>query len=219
MLLIEWISTWAEQIIVAVIIGTIIEMILPNGNNKKYIKTVIGIYILFTIVSPVISKISNKDITNIDLNYEKYFKNTDTYQTMSQSLANSNDKTVENIYINNLKQDMKNKMLERGYVATDIQVQVILDETSNYGKINQISLRLEKKKETEETDELQKNIGNEIYINTIEKVNIGNNTNTIKHNTVGTDTIAISISSNEINEIKEYLSNVYEIKKKNIQIN
>lgn len=36
-----WISSWAEQIVVAVIIATIIEMILPNGNNKKYIKAVI----------------------------------------------------------------------------------------------------------------------------------------------------------------------------------
>lgn len=217
-LLIEWISTWAEQIIVAVIIGTIIEMILPNGNNRKYIKTVIGTYILFTIVSPIISKISNKDITNIDVNYEKYFKNTDTYQTMSQSLANSNDKTVENIYINNLKQDMKSKILERGYVTTDIQVQVILDETSNYGKINQITLRLAKKKETEEVNNVEKNATNEIYINTIEKVNVGKNTNTIIQNTAEIDN-TISISNNEINEIKEYLSNVYEIKKKNIQIN
>lgn len=217
-ILIEWMSSWAEQIIVAVIIGTIIEMILPNGNNKKYIKTVIGIYILFTIVSPIISKIANKDITNIDLNYEKYFKNTDTYQTMSQTLANNNDKTVENIYVNNLKQDMKNKILEKGYIATDIQVQVILDETSNYGKIKHISFNIAKKKETEQTDTLKEHTTNEIYINAIEKVNIGKNTNTIIQNTIETDTTA-SISSSEINEIKEYISNVYEIKKKNIQIN
>ena len=32
----EWISKWAEGIIVAVIIATILEMIIPNGNSKKY---------------------------------------------------------------------------------------------------------------------------------------------------------------------------------------
>ena len=36
--MVEWISNWAESIIVAVIIATIIEMILPEGNSKKYIK-------------------------------------------------------------------------------------------------------------------------------------------------------------------------------------
>ncbi|MCI8482131.1 MAG: hypothetical protein HFJ27_03470 [Clostridia bacterium] len=51
--MIENLSLWAEQIIVAVIIATIIEMILPNGNNKKYIKAVIGVYVLFTIISPI----------------------------------------------------------------------------------------------------------------------------------------------------------------------
>ena len=45
--MINFLSTWAEQIIIAVIIATIIELILPNNKNKKYIQMVIGIYILF----------------------------------------------------------------------------------------------------------------------------------------------------------------------------
>ena len=39
--MIDFLSNWAEQLVVAVIIATIIEMILPNNNNKKYIKIVI----------------------------------------------------------------------------------------------------------------------------------------------------------------------------------
>ena len=50
--MISYINTWAEKVIVAVIIGTIIELILPKGNSKKYIKTVIrniySIYYYFT---------------------------------------------------------------------------------------------------------------------------------------------------------------------------
>ena len=53
--MINKISLWAEHVIIAVIIGTIIEMILPNGNSKKYIKTIICIYILYVIISPIIS--------------------------------------------------------------------------------------------------------------------------------------------------------------------
>jgi len=34
----EFITSWVQGIIIAVIIGTIIEMLLPNGNSKKYIK-------------------------------------------------------------------------------------------------------------------------------------------------------------------------------------
>lgn len=37
----NFLNTWLQGIIVAVIIATIIEMILPSGNSKKYIKMVL----------------------------------------------------------------------------------------------------------------------------------------------------------------------------------
>ena len=44
--MIENISIWTKQIILAVIIASIIELITPNGKNKKNIKMIIGMYIL-----------------------------------------------------------------------------------------------------------------------------------------------------------------------------
>ena len=38
--MIESIKAWVENIIIVVIISIIIEMILPEGNNKKYVKVV-----------------------------------------------------------------------------------------------------------------------------------------------------------------------------------
>ena len=76
--MIEWISNWAGGIVVAVIIGTVIEMILPSGNSKKYIKVVIGIYVLFTIVSPVITKFTGETIEVSDiLDLDKYVEEAD----------------------------------------------------------------------------------------------------------------------------------------------
>ena len=206
-------STWAEQIIVAVIIAGIIEMILPKGNNKKYVKAIIGVYILFTIISPVISKITDIDFQDID--YEEYFKQTETYQTMSQDLSNNNDKSVEEIYISNLKQDMKNKLQEKGYIAENIEVDIELKDEANYGKINKIILSVYKNEES--NDDVYKDTStNTISINKIEEVKIGNNVNNVNTN------IQVKkgeIKNNEKNEIKEYLSGVYEINKKNIKIN
>ena len=36
--MVKFINSWAQGIILAVIIATIIEIILPEGNNKKYVK-------------------------------------------------------------------------------------------------------------------------------------------------------------------------------------
>ena len=70
------------------IIATIIEMLLPNNGNGKYVKMVIGIFVLFSIISPVINKFRNNDKDLIESDY--YIKNLD-------------DKTVEtaNIQTNN----------------------------------------------------------------------------------------------------------------------
>lgn len=143
--MISFISTWAEQLIVAVVIGTIIEMILPSGNNKKYIKAVIGVYILFTIISPILNKFTNIDFTKLD--YEKYFEELDTKQVTSQSLSTNNNQSVEEIYINNLKQDMKAKLQKKGYIVESINLNIELEE-KNYGRINNIYISIYK----EETD-------------------------------------------------------------------
>ena len=57
----KWLSSWASGVIVAIIAATILEMLLPDGNNKKYIKVIIGIYVLFTIISPVVSGLLDKE--------------------------------------------------------------------------------------------------------------------------------------------------------------
>lgn len=209
--MIEGLSTWAEQIIVAVVIATIIEMILPSGNNKKYIKAVIGVYILFTIISPIIGKVTDIDLGDFD--YEKYFEQTDTYQTMSESLSINNDKTVEEIYISNLKQDMRSKLQEKGYLVENITINIESEDDNNYGKINNIKLTLYQKEETNSSNE-KNTLENNITINKIEEVNISNTV----QNKVDTNKIK-EISDDEKNELKEYLSDVYDVKKNNIKIN
>jgi len=43
----QFINSWASGLIVAVIIATIIELILPENTNKKYVKMVSGIFIFW----------------------------------------------------------------------------------------------------------------------------------------------------------------------------
>lgn len=212
--MIEGLSTWAEQIIVAVIIASLIEMILPNGNNKKYIKTVIGVYILFTILSPILSKITNFDLKEID--YESYFKNTDTYQTMSESLSSKNDQSVEEIYILNLKQDMTQKLKEKGYLAQKIIIKLNLEEGENYGRLTEIYITASQIEEKNSDNENNENtLTNQIEISKVEMVAIGNQVNQAET----TKTKKNILSSSQKKEIKKYLSNVYEVKEKNIKVN
>ena len=190
-------STWAKSIILAVIVSTIIQMILPEGNNKKYIKTVIGLYILFTIISPIISKISGENATIDVSKYENYF-NVESTTTAS---ANVIDKNLDNTYTSSIKADIKNRMKQKGYKVNSLDANIELKNEESYGTINSLKISLER--------EENNNNSNIQAVNKIE-IKISNNTNEVKQN---------NLTSMEKQEIKNYLSETYSIKKENIEVN
>lgn len=194
--MINAISTWAKSIILAVIVSTIIQMILPEGNNKKYIKTVIGLYILFTIISPIISKISGGNSTIDVSKYENYF-NVESTTTAS---ANVIDKNLDNTYTSSIKADIKNRMKQKGYKVNSLDANIELKNEESYGTINNLKISLER--------EESNNNSNIQAVNKIE-IKISNNTNEAKQN---------NLTSMEKQEIKNYLSETYSIKKENIEI-
>ena len=201
--MIDWISTWAQSIIIAVIIATIIEMILPNGSSKKYIKVVTGVYILFTIISPVITKFTGKTLAVSDiLELDTYVNEIKQKETKQNLLAENNSASIKDIYVSNLKSDIKNKLKQKGYNANNIVLTVGDDE--NY-TLNKIELDIEKIEE-------DKQKVNEIEA--VNKIDIK-----ISNAVVENNNNKSSISDKEKETIRQYLSSVYEINEKDILVN
>ena len=69
-------KAWWVNILVAVMISTLIEMLLPEGKSQKYIRVVIGIYIIFTILQPVL-KFTNTSISLEDVLSKLQTQNSD----------------------------------------------------------------------------------------------------------------------------------------------
>ena len=201
--MIDWISTWAQSIIIAVIIATIIEMILPSGSSKKYIKVVTGVYILFTIISPVITKFTGKTLAVSDiLELDSYVNEIKQKEVSQNLLAENNSSSIKDIYTANLKSDIKNKLKQKGYSANNIVLTVGDDE--NY-TLNKIELDIKKiKEDKQEVNEIE----------AVNKINI-----TISNTVVEKNNNKSSISDKEKEKIKQYLSSVYEIDEKDILVN
>lgn len=207
--MINWITNWAEAIIIAVVIATIIEMILPEGNCKKYIKVVIGVYILFTIISPVITKFTGKTVSVSDLiDLSKYVDEVKEKEKSQNLLAQNNETNIKDMYISNLKTDIKSKLKGKGYTTQNINLDVSNDE--NY-TLNKIYLSVSKIDENEEADNTQTNKISKIE--TVNEVNVS-----ISNEVTSTETKKEkdSLSTSDKKKIKEYLSSVYEIQEKNI---
>lgn len=196
--MIEFIKNWAEGIVIAVIIATILEMLLPDNKNKKYISTVIGIYILFAIVSPIISKftgqtINLKDYTNKDTSLS-------TSNTMNNIALLESSSNVEDVYMKTLKSDITDKLKSKGYAVSFIDLKVNTSSKSNYGEIEGIYLKLSLLEENNSINSI-----NEIKINVSENLN---NPKSMEN-----------ISEEDLNNIKEFLIDTYGISKDKIHIN
>lgn len=198
--MISWISSWAQGIIMAVIIGAIIEMILPEGNSKKYVKIVIGVYVLFTIISPVISKITGKTIQVSDiLELNKYIEETENNSKLYVTLDEDNSNNIKDIYESSLRNDIKAKIEAKGYNAKNIKLEIEDDEEYTLKKIDiEIYKNMEKNKKD---------------IETIQNVDIN-----ISQKSTEND-MQEKLSEKDKRKLKDYLSGVYEVDEKNININ
>lgn len=194
----NWISGWIQGIIIAVIIGTIIEMLLPDGNCKKYVKVVIGVYILFSIVSPVITKVTGNEFRVSDIYDINTYIEVST-KSSQENIENSQQNQIKQVYITNLKNDMKQKIQEKGYSVKSLTLEISNDEQYTLKKI---FAQVTKRKNGE---------NNEVKgVNEI-NITISNTTENIEED--------ISISTKEQNDLKAYLSGIYNLEEKNININ
>ena len=178
----EFLNTWLQGIIVAVVIASIIQMILPNGNNKKYIKVVLGVYVVFQIITPVINKFFNSDFEVSSLiDIDKYTKKMETYEVSSKNtdINKTNEDSIKQIYITNLKKDIKTKLEDKDYLIKDVEVQV--EDNANYG-IKSLTIYMNGKNDNKEENNKEKTENN-IHINEIEKIeiNVSQNNETNKN--------------------------------------
>lgn len=188
--MIDFINTWAQRIIIVIVICTIIEMILPEGKNKKYVKTVAGIYVVFTIIGPIISKINLKE--KIDL--EKYIR-IPSDNTIETSVNLDNSKYVEEVYKEKLSLDLKEKIKELGYEVKSINIEIETKEEI-YGTIKSLDLIVTKTEEKQE-EKIK-----------IEPVVIGTKNVPEENN----------ISQEEIETITNYLGEIYYLDRDKIKI-
>lgn len=194
--MIEFISNWAGGLIVAIIVITILEMLLPNNKNKKYVKVLMGIYIIFCMISPVIKDVDGFSFDNIEKKIEKYI-NTSVEESEKINQA-SMDARLEKLYIEELEKTIANDMQTIGYLVKECKVEAELNSDSQNAGINKIYLKINKS--------MQVSNGG---VKTIEPVEIGINIGNKENNKSKTE-----VSK----EIKNYLSEKYEISEEKIQI-
>lgn len=199
--MLEWFRSWVTGIVIAVIIVTIIEMILPNSTSKKYIKIIIGIFIVYTIISPVIGSFKGEDLNNY-IKVENYIQsNSNALKT--NEVSDNAQSSIKKIYAQNLQNDLKTKLKEKGYISNNINISISNDDKYN---IERIDIKVDEKVTNSNQDEKQV----KTIVDNIKAIKIKVKKDDSQNNAI--------ITENDKNEIKEYIKQIYQIDLNNINV-
>lgn len=215
--MIEFISNWAKGLTMAVIIISILEMILPNNKTKKYVRMIMGVFLLFTIINPFIQNDIKQELSVANL--EDLFSNQTQIGSKDEINQTSMNERIEELYIQELERDIKNKMNDKGYEIEKIKIDVNIADEQSETKINKIKLKLQKMQESEKTTTKNDSLENKIVtqvekikeIDTSIKKNEEKNYNNSKEQS--------NLTSADLQNIKKFLKEEYGVDEKCLEIN
>ena len=209
--MIEFLSTWAKSLGLAIIVISILEMLLPNNKTKKYVRMIFGIYILFNIISPFIK---NKDILDVNAyNFNEYNNNLTSKSATNQI---SMDNRIEQMYIEELEKDITEKIQDLGYNVITCNVYATLSSENEESYIEEIDMTVEKNEEQQTEEETIE----DKLVNEIQKIKPINTTiQKNDRNTENEENSENQINQSDIQKIKKFLKEEYGVEETCLKIN
>ena len=197
--MINFLSSWVKNLALALIIVSILEMILPNNKTKKYVKMVMGLYILFSIISPFIENSSKINFNNIDLN--SYVDGTKPTSSISEEVdQTSMDSRLNQIYKEQLEEDIIKKVKEKGYEVESCKVVAHISQNDN--GIEKVTLKISGKTSQNENSQENETTIEDKIVTEVQKI----------------QKVDISISKNEDNDDEQEVEDTAKITKTDIKI-
>ena len=78
--MIAWLSDWLRDIIAVILLAVFVELLLPNQAMQRYARLVVGLFILLTILSPILKLIQSDIGAKLDEGMEKWSQISDGWR-------------------------------------------------------------------------------------------------------------------------------------------
>ncbi|QQY80611.1 stage III sporulation protein AF [Keratinibaculum paraultunense] len=149
MKLISFVKHWLQDIIMIFIIITLIEILLPNSNMRKYINMVVGFLIILVLISPFL-KLLNQNYNIDDLISEIHIETSDYNLEDESELLSTQDEQIKELYINRFKSELEKLIYETSNYKVDY-INIYINE-EKFEELQQLEILVsEKEKEEDET--------------------------------------------------------------------
>lgn len=197
MSIVDFISSWLKDIVVLFILISIAGLIMPKGNMKKYIDLVIGLLIIFTIISPF-TKLMKMDF-NLEEAVFNYSKAGDFIKMGNDEFYLEQEKQIEKVYKEKISSEII-KLIEEESIYKVVDVSIgLLDDKEKYGDIEYLNILL-----SESMEDVK---GNKISIKRIDPIDINKEKDKIPVN-----------NEEKYKDLKKLISTKYSIENDKINI-
>lgn len=143
--------SWIYNIIGVVFIGILFDILLPINKINKFMKCIFSVFVLYSIITPVLNMVSNNNIsdvfestsTEIDINFINQLNasKNDTYEKLIQNaIENEGILNVDVEILNNLENDT----YEISIVEINLLNCVLIDNKTNINKYEVITKQVKK---------------------------------------------------------------------------
>lgn len=138
--MIEVFKNWISSMLCIGIFVTLIQLIIPKTNLKKYIYTLLGIITIITLISPIVQVMKNgtieESVKNVLANISG---DSNSSELETSKYQGSQEELVKNQFIETLKSDIENKLKEKSVIVKNTQVFL----ASNYD-VEKLEISIEK---------------------------------------------------------------------------
>lgn len=139
------ITSWIKEIIYIILFATFLEFLLPNGQMRKFIRVIIGLFIMLAILSPVMDIMSKgQQLESLPSWRELSNKDNKTSESANK-IAASQEQLAIDLYRQQLAKQIRSVVVTLDGVG-DAQVVVDLDQSVNKagpGSIHKVLITLQ----------------------------------------------------------------------------
>lgn len=133
----NFISDWLKDILVVFIVISFLEIILPKGKMKRFVNFIIGLLLIYVIISPFTNLGSIQ--FNIDLETNEYMDNSNT-----QGIIEEQEERIKEVFINSIKEEIMN-LVDSNTNYEVVNVNINIKEEQETIVIEDVSLTIEEK--------------------------------------------------------------------------
>ena len=160
--MIDWLAGWLREIVLVVLFAVVADMLLPTNALQRYIKVVISLFILLTILSPVLTLLrSDFNFTEVDAQLNRWQEpnlqgsSEEKITRDAERLRRANEQQTARWVEERLAEMMTADLIEQGYTEVqEVQAEIELSP-SGHAKIRKVEVYLRAESEEDSSKQPQ----------------------------------------------------------------